>query len=84
MSTDDARARRRPNSIANPIRDVHLGPHREDLATWFGRRGRLLAETERPSRFMTSAGTVMEVEVAIGVHGVFPLSLGIERGDRHE
>ena len=29
-------------------------------------------------------GTAMEVEVAIGVHGVFPLPLGIEREDRCE
>ena len=29
-------------------------------------------------------GAAMEVEVAIGVHGVFPLPLGIEREDRCE
>ena len=29
-------------------------------------------------------GTAMEVEVAIVVHGVFPLPLGIEREDRCE
>ena len=29
-------------------------------------------------------GTAMEVEVAIGVHGVFPLPMGIEREDRCE
>ncbi|EJK54725.1 hypothetical protein THAOC_25623, partial [Thalassiosira oceanica] len=47
-------ARRRPNSIANPIRDVQLGPYPEDLATWFGRWARNLAEIVGPARFHTS------------------------------
>ena len=29
-------------------------------------------------------GTAVEVEVAIGVHGVFPLPMGMERDDRCE
>ena len=29
-------------------------------------------------------GALTGDEVAIGVHGVFPLPMGIERGDRHE
>ena len=29
-------------------------------------------------------GAVMEDEVAIRVHGVFPLPMGMEREDRHE